>query len=81
MRPTTNVLEIRLLGFEILDKKIFTNLHFKNYDYVCRAVQHAFLVYCNVFSSSEPKAHGELIGWDSSWRQSVRLSVRSHFQT
>ena len=29
-----------------------------------------------VFSSPEPKAQGELIGWESSGRPSVRLSVR-----
>ena len=28
------------------------------------------------FSSPEPKAPGELIGWDSSWRPCVPLSVR-----
>ena len=30
----------------------------------------------SIFSSPEPKAQGELIGWDSSGRPSVRLSVR-----
>ena len=32
-------------------------------------------------SSPEPKAPGELIGWDSSQRPCVRLCVRSHIQT
>ena len=34
-----------------------------------------------VFSSPEPKAHGELIVYQSSRRLSVCLSVCSHFQT
>ena len=38
-----------------------------------------------IFSSPEPKAQGELIVWDSSWRPcvcaSVHPCVRPHFQT
>ena len=34
-----------------------------------------------IFSSPEPKAHGEIIVWDSSRRPCVRPSVRPHFQT
>ena len=33
----------------------------------------------NIFSSPEPKAHGELIVYQSSRRPSVRASVRPHF--
>ena len=31
-----------------------------------------------IFSSSEPKAQGKLIVWDSSWRPSVRASTLSN---
>ena len=34
-----------------------------------------------IFSSPEPKANGELIVYQSSWRPCVRASVCSHFQT
>ena len=30
-----------------------------------------------IFSSPEPKALSELIGWDSSWRPWVRVSVHT----
>ena len=30
----------------------------------------------SIFSSPEPKAEGELIGWESSGRPSVHLSIR-----
>ena len=33
------------------------------------------------FSSPEPKAQGELIGWESSGRSSIRPSICPNFQT
>ena len=45
---------------------------------------YVYIDFCFVFSSPEPKALGDLIGWDSSRRPCVRPSVgpsvRSHFQ-
>ena len=57
------------------------NYYFRIFKPVLGLLFEHTLIILSFFSSPEPKAQGELIGWESSGRPSVLLSVCLHFQT